>query len=91
MTHTSLALTQFWKLSPQNAAVGERSVAAVQIAQDSLSKLVECERKLETLRRHLAEIERQTLRGESISRIFEEISGEFNVEKNGGVQQALKY
>jgi hypothetical protein len=79
MTYMSRAIAQFWKLSLQNAATSGRSVCAMQLAQDALCRLAECEEKLEILHRHLAEMERQSLRGQKVQRIFDEMSGTFGI------------
>lgn len=75
MIYTNRAIAQFWKLSLQHAANSGRYVSAVQLAQDALGRLAECEEKLKILRGHLAEMERQSLRGEGVRRMFEEMSG----------------
>lgn len=81
MANTSLTLGEHWETFIKNKIASGRYGSASEVVRDALRHMEEQENKLQALRAHLAEGERQIAKGEGIENFsMEEIIQELDRE-----------
>lgn len=81
MATTSLSLGEHWEVFIRNEIASGRYGSASEVVRDALRNLEERKARLEVLRAHLAEGERQARRGEFSTQSLDEMLAEFKTAK----------